>query len=100
MKTQNMKNIAGIAGIAAGAAALAILLLRKREDGTTVGSNLLKNAKTAGEDLRRFGVKMKNRLMNDISGPNGEPVYSDMYDRNFYEDENGRRVYLESAAQS
>ena len=95
MKSNAMKNIAGLAGIAAGAAVLSILLFRKREDGTTVGSNLLGKARDAGTNLLKYGEQLKDRLLHNVKGPNGEPVYLDMYDRQFYEDPDGKRVYLE-----
>ncbi len=95
MKSDPMKNIAGLAGIAAGAAVLSILLFRKREDGTSLGNDLLGKAKDAGSNLLKYGGKLKDRLLHNVKGPNGEDVYLDMYDRQFYEDPEGKRVYLE-----
>lgn len=92
-----IKTIAGIAGLAAGAAVLSILLMRKREDGSTYGDMLLGKARDAGNNVLRYGEKLKDKLLHNVHGPNGEPVYLDMYDRQFYEDTDGKRVYMELA---
>lgn len=81
----------------AGAAVLGALMLFKRKDGQSVGSYLLSCTRDFGSTLGSYASKIKDRLMPDLKGPNGEPVYADMYDRNFYEDDHGERVYLENA---
>ncbi|HXI01226.1 MAG TPA: hypothetical protein VNI52_13245 [Sphingobacteriaceae bacterium] len=91
-----MKNNAkGLIGVVAGAAVLGALMMFKRKDGQTVGNYLLDCTKDFGNNLGTYANKLKDRLMPDVKGPNGEPVYADMYDRNFYEDDNGERTYLD-----
>ena len=83
-----MKNTT-IWGIVAGAAtATAVLMTYKRKDGTRLTDGLIDSAK-------QLGTKIKDRLLHNVKGPNGEPVYLDMYDRQFYEDVEGKRVYLD-----
>jgi len=94
MKNNNAK---GIIGIVAGAAVLGALMLMKRKDGQSIGSYLLSCTKDFGNSLSSYASKIKDRLMPDLRGPNGEPVYADMYNRNFYENDHGERVYLENA---
>lgn len=81
----------------AGAAVLGALMLYKRKDGQSVGSYLLDCTRDFGNNLGNYAVKLKTQLMPGMKGPNGEPVYADMYDRNFYEDDNGERIYLGNA---
>lgn len=92
---KHAKTIAGLAGVAAGATLLSILLFRKRQDGSTLATDLLGKAKTTGDTLARYGRELKARLLHEVKGPNGEDVYLDMYDRQFYEDPEGKRVYME-----
>ena len=94
MKNNNAK---GIIGIVAGAAVLGALMLMKRKDGQSIGSYLLSCTKDFGSSISTYASKIKDKLMPDLRGPNGEPVYADMYNRNFYEDDHGERVYLENA---
>ena len=90
-------NTKGIIGIAAGAAVLGAIMLLKRKNGQTVGSYLLDCTKDFGNSLGTYASRIKDKLMPGLKGPNGEPVYADMYDRNFYEDDHGERIYLENA---
>jgi hypothetical protein len=93
-----MKNNAkGIIGAVAGAAVLGALMMYKRKDGQTVGSYLLDRTRGFGSNLGDYASRLKDKLMPGLKGPNGEPVYVDMYERNFYEDDNGERVYLDNA---
>ena len=93
-----MKNNAkGIIGLVAGAAFLSALMLLKRRNGQSVGSYLLSCTKDFGSQISTYATQIKDKLMPHMKGPHGEPVYSDMYDRNFYEDDHGERVYLENA---
>lgn len=90
-------NSRGILGVVAGAAVLSAILLMKRKDGQSVGSYLLSCTKDFGSNLSNYATRLKEKLMPGLKGPNGEPVYSDMYNRNFYEDDHGERIYLENA---
>lgn len=92
-----MKKAAGILAVAAGAVALGAILLHKRKDGTTLCDTLVDSAKDLGDKLMSMGENLKDRLLHHVKGPNGEFVYLDMYDRQFYEDGEGHRVYLEEA---
>ncbi|WP_207422197.1 hypothetical protein [Desertivirga brevis] len=83
-----MKN-ATIWGIVAGAAtATAVLMTYRRSDGSRLADGLISSA-------RQLGNKIKDRLQHNVKGPNGEAVYLDMYDRQFFEDAEGKRVYLD-----
>lgn len=89
-----MKNTT-LLGIVAGAAAVSAILYYKRNEVSRVSGNLKDSAKNWGDRLVEYGSELKDRIMNNVKGPNGEPVYLDMYDRQFYEDEMGRRVYMD-----
>ena len=80
--------------IVAGAAAAGALLYYKRNEVSRVGGNLKDSARNWSDRLVQYGSQLKDRIMHNVKGPNGEPVYLDMYDRQFYEDEMGKRVYL------
>jgi len=90
-----MKNITLWGLVAGAAAATAIIVSYKRKDGTRLVDELQNSANRIQENLSKFAFKLKKRLLHNQSGPNGEPLYVDMYDRQFYENEDGRRVYLE-----
>lgn len=84
-------------GVSAGAAAAAIVaLMYRRKDGSRMADGLMDSARSWGSRLMDYGNQIKDRLLHNVKGPNGEPVYLDMYDRQFYEDEMGRRVYLQN----
>lgn len=91
-----MRNVS-ILGIVAGAAAATAILAYKRKDGTRLSDGLVDSAKNLGHRISDFSSKIKDRILHNVKGPNGEAVYLDMYDRQFYEDEMGRRVYLDNA---
>lgn len=44
--------------------------------------------------IAEYGQKLKKTIVPERQGPHGETLYLDMYDRHFYEDMNGRRIYL------
>lgn len=95
-----MKNMA-ILGIVAGAAAVtAIITTYKRKDGSRLTARLTDGVKNSinrlGNRIMDYSHRLKARLMHHVEGPHGEPVYLDMYDRQFYENETGKRVYLET----
>lgn len=90
-----MKNIAGKLGIVAGAAAVLAILYYRREDVSRLTSSAAGSAKKLGNKMKDYATEMKDRLLHNVNGPNGEAVYLDMYDRQFYEDTEGKRVYLE-----
>ena len=92
-----MKNLAGILGVAVGVAAVTTALFYRKQDGTTVADGLLKSARETGNKLAASASKLKDRFLNHVHGPNGEAVYLDMYDRQFYEDATGNRVYMDNA---
>ena len=90
-----MKNLA-IWGIVAGAAAAtAFVATYKKKDGSRLSEGLMDSAKSFGNKLSHLGQQFINRLLHNVTGPNGEPVYLDMYDRQFYENQEGKRVYLD-----
>jgi hypothetical protein len=81
-------------GIVAGAAAAGAILYYKRNEVSRLSGNALGSARNLGDRLVQYGSEIKDRLLSK-KGPNGEPVYLDMYDRQFYENEMGERVYLD-----
>jgi len=82
-------------GIVAGAAAVTAMLYYKRNEVSEMTGNLKNSARNLGDRLVEYGTELKDRLLNNVKGPNGEPVYLDMYDRQFYENEMGKRVYMD-----
>lgn len=89
-----MKNTT-LFGIVAGAVAVTAALYYKRSEVSKAGNRFLDSARGFGDRLVEYGTDIKNRLLQNVKGPNGEDVYLDMYDRQFYEDEMGKRVYLD-----
>ena len=92
-----MRNLTKLIGLAAGAAAVYTLLTRKREDGTSLWNDITEASKGWSDKVMEYGNRLKDRLMNDVKGPNGEDVFSDMYDRHYYVDDQNRRIYMENA---
>ena len=90
-----MKNSTLWSIVAGTATAAAIIITYKRKDGTRLSDGFLDSAKNLGDRLSTFTSKIKDRLLHHVKGPNGEPVYIDMYNRQFYENEEGKRIYLE-----
>lgn len=93
-KTSYMKNTT-LWGIVAGAAAVGAMLYYKKDEVSRMGGNLRNSARNWGDRLVEYGSELKDRILHNVKGPNGEPVYLDMYDRQFYEDEMGKRVYMD-----
>lgn len=85
-----------IYAIAAGTAAIGAILYYKRNETSRLAGSLASSAKDLGNKALRYGTQLKDRLLNHVQGPNGEDVYMDMYDRQFYENTDGKRVYLET----
>lgn len=81
--------------IVAGAAAAGAVLYYKRNEVSRLSGNALNSARNLGDKLIQYGSDIKERLLS-TKGPNGESVYLDMYDRQFYENEMGQRVYLDT----
>lgn len=90
-----MKNLAIWGVVAGAAAATAVIVTYKRKDGSRLTDGLIDSAKQFGNKLSNLGSQLRDRLLHHVKGPNGEPVYLDMYDRQFYENQEGKRVYLD-----
>ncbi len=91
-----MKDAWKILAIIAGAIGAAALLTRKRADGTSLFDDISETGRNLGDKIVDYGNQIKDRLMPDMKGPNGESVFSDMYDRHYYMDDNDTRIYTES----
>jgi len=92
MKNKNL----GILGAVAGAAAVVAILYYRKDDVSKLAGNLIGTAKDAGNKLKDLTNQVKDRLLHNVHGPHGEQVFLDMYDRQFYEDETGKRVYVDN----
>ena len=106
-----MKKITTILGIAAVAGVAYKVLTHKKADGATLLDDLTQASKGWGDKINEFADskgawkdkfndfvdKVKDRLMPDLKGPNGEDVYTDMYKRNYYSDGVGGRIYMDEA---
>ena len=88
-----MKNTtAYLLGAIAGAlSAMLVYKNRNRINTEKIGDTMDDWMKSA----RRLGIKVRNTLLNDVSGPDGESVFEDMYYRRYYENKLGSRVYLD-----
>ena len=91
-----MKNAIKILGIIAGAVGAAAIITRKRADGSSMFDDISEKSKNWGDKLVQYGTQLKDKLMPDLKGPNGESVFTDMYDRHYYMDGENSRVYTES----
>jgi hypothetical protein len=91
-----MKNSIKILGIIAGAVGAAALITRKRSDGTSLFDDISETGRSWGGKLKNYGAQIKDRLMPEMKGPNGESVFSDMYDRHYYMTENNTRIYTDA----
>lgn len=91
-----MKNSIKILGIIAGALGAAALITRKRPDGTSMFDDIADAGKSWGDKLLKYGTQLKDKLMPDMKGPNGESVFSDMYDRHYYMDDKDKRIYTDA----
>lgn len=81
-----------VLGALAGAVG-AVLLFKNREK--IASEKMNENIDDWMLTAKRLGIKVKNMLLHDVTGPDGEPVYQDMYYRQFYENKLGSRVYLD-----
>lgn len=103
-----MKKITTILGAAALAGVAYKLLTHKKPDGSTLLDDITGAGKEWGGKINEFvenkGWKdkfdqfvetVKDKLMPDLKGPNGEAVYTDMYKRNYYTDPDGSRIYMD-----
>ncbi|MES2874025.1 MAG: hypothetical protein V4708_09905 [Bacteroidota bacterium] len=105
-----MKKMTTILGIAAVAGVAYKVLTRKKADGSTLLDDLTEASKGWtdkvsefadankgwSEKITQFVEKIKDRLMPDVKGPNGEDVFMDMYKRNYYKNDEGTRVYMDT----
>ena len=91
-----MKDVIKILGIIAGAVGAAAIITRKRADGTSMFDDISETGKNWGDKLVQYGTQLKDKLMPDLKGPNGESVFADMYDRHYYLDQEDKRVYTEA----
>lgn len=105
-----MKKMTTILGLAAVAGVAYKVLTHKKADGSTVLDDLTERTKGLTEKFNEFadangGWKdkfnqfieaLKDRLMPDVKGPNGEDVFADMYKRNYYKSDDGTRVYMDT----
>ncbi len=91
-----MKNSIKILAVIAGAVAAAGILSRKRLDGTSLLDDIADAAKDWSDKLVEYGTQVKDKLMPEMKGPNGESVFSDMYDRRYYLDEENERKYTDN----
>ncbi|WP_026897936.1 hypothetical protein [Daejeonella oryzae] len=91
-----MRNSLKIIGIVAGAIAAASIITRKRADGTSLFDDIADASKGWSDKLQQYGTKLKDRFLPDLKGPNGEDVFSDMYDRKYYMDDMNNRIYTDN----
>lgn len=105
-----MKKMTTLLGIAAVAGVAYKVLTHKKADGTTLLDDLSERSKDWSEKFNEFaeankGWKdkfnqfvetVKDKLMPDVKGPNGEDVFVDMYKRNYYKSDEGTRVYMDT----
>ncbi|MXV17117.1 hypothetical protein [Hufsiella ginkgonis] len=91
-----MKKTTSLLMVLAGVAAVSAVVIYRKKFGTDFTGRIADTLNEAGNKIRRYGRQLKDRLMHDVHGPNGEHVYADMYDRHFYEDPQGKRIYLET----
>ena len=92
-----MKNSLKIIGVVAGAIAAATLITRKRADGTSLFDDIADASKDWGDKLLQYGNKLKDRFIPGIKGPDGENIFSDMYERKYYMDDMNNRIYTDNA---
>ena len=91
-----MNNGIKILAAIAGAVGAAAILTRKRADGTSLFDDIADAGRNWGDKLVQYGTELKDKLMPDMKGPNGESVFSDMYDRHYYMDESNQRIYSDA----
>ncbi|NEU09897.1 hypothetical protein GZH53_16350 [Flavihumibacter sp. R14] len=91
-----MNNSIKILAVIAGAIGAAAIITRKRADGTSLFDDISDAGRSWGDRLVQYGTQLKDRLMPEMKGPNGESVFSDMYDRHYYMDGSDQRVYTDA----
>ena len=91
-----MKNSVKILAIIAGAVGAAALLNRKRADGSSIFNDISQKGRHLGDKIAEYGTQIKDKFTPDKTGPNGESVFSDMYDRHYYMDDTDTRIYTNS----
>ena len=91
-----MKNSIKILAVIAGAIGAAAIITRKRADGTSLFDDISDASKSWGDKLVQYGTQLKDKLMPEMKGPNGENVFSDMYDRYYYINESDQRIYTDA----
>jgi len=91
-----MNNSIKILGIIAGAVGAAALITRKRADGTSMFDDIADATRGWGDKLVQYGGQLKDKLMPEMKGPDGESVFSDMYGRNYYMTQENTRTYIDA----
>lgn len=106
-----MKKLTTILGLAAVAGVAYKVLTQKKADGSTLIDDLTQASKGWSDKFNQFAEankgwpdkiaqiigNLKDKLMPDLKGPNGEDVFIDMYKRNYYTNDQGSRVYMNEA---
>ena len=104
-----MKKFTTILGLAAVAGVAYKVLTHKKADGSTLLGDLTDASKGWSDKFNEFAEankgwsdkisqfvgNLKDKLMPDVKGPNGEDVFTDMYKRNYYTDSLGSRTYMD-----
>lgn len=90
-----MKKVVQLLGVAAAAGIAYKVLTQKKSNGTTLLDELTEASKGWADKLSEFAGELKDKLMPDLKGPNGESVFKDMYKRNYYTDNTGTRTYMD-----
>jgi hypothetical protein len=90
-----MKNSIKILGIVAGAIAAATIITRKRADGTSLFDDIAEESKDWGNKLVDYSTRLKEKMTTDIKGPDGDSVFSDMYDRQYYMDDTSKKLHTD-----
>jgi hypothetical protein len=91
-----MKNAIKILGIIAGAVGAAALITRKRANGTSMFDDIAETGRNWGDKVVQYGTQLKDKLIHGKTGPNGESVFADMYDRHYYVDSDQKRIYTDA----
>jgi len=69
-----------------------------KEAGKATGKAVKKAAKTVGNKTAEVGAKgaaeITDRSLKNRKGTNGETIYVDKFDRKYYINKKGKRVYL------
>lgn len=69
-----------------------------KQAGKATGRAVKKAAKTVGNKTAEVGAKgaaeLKDRSLKNVKGPAGETVYVDKYEKKYYINKQGKRIYL------